>query len=205
MQQAEDIAMQRAGIYRWFSQLFFQELSEEALLGLQHKENSSLIDAFKLIPELHPLSCEFEYRLQAALSRKFSQQELAADFASLFLLPPPAGISPYAGHYPHTTVSEERLVMGGLLMVNNLAPQNNEACDHIAVQLALMATFIDSIAYTDSSFEDQSNFLHHRLLIWLPLFIEGCKQRDEFGFYAVAGQLLIEYIRLDAKYILEQL
>lgn len=83
MQLFDDMARQRAQIYRWFSLLLFQELSDEALAGLRDKNNLALMNGLKFIPELLLPTRQFQRRLCAALKRKARQQELAADFAAL--------------------------------------------------------------------------------------------------------------------------
>lgn len=203
MQLFDDMARQRAQIYRWFSLLLFQELSDEALAGLRDKNNLVLMNGLKFIPELLLPTRQFQRRLCAALKRKARQQELAADFASLFLLPSPTGVSPYAGHYPHTTPSEERRIMRQWLVELELAPENNEAADHIAIQLALMAALIEGDPHSEILLAQQYHFLHQHLLVWLPLFSKRSYQRDNFGFYAAAIGLLLRFIQLDIEWIID--
>lgn len=74
----------------------------------------------------------------------------------LFLLAPPLSVSPYAGHYPHTTAAEERRQMNVLLVEQGLAARENEPSDHIAVQLALMARMVAK----EEKFSAQYYFLH---------------------------------------------
>lgn len=193
-----EVARQRAIIYRWFSQLLFQELSDEGLLRLRDKENLALLNALKLIPELSLLVTHFQRRLRAMLKREECRLELAADFASLFLLPAPSGVSPYAGHYPHTTSPEERQTLRQKLVEHRLAPQNNEAVDHIAIQLALMTALIEEGVER----EQQDLFLNRHLLSWLPLCTKRCYQRDRFGFYAAAMGLLTGFVQQDSEWLI---
>lgn len=193
----DEMARQRAMIYRWFSQLLFQELTDDGLLSLRNKENLALLNALKLIPELSLPVSQFQRRLRAALKREERQLELAADFASLFLLPAPAGVSPYAGHYPHTTSAEERLILRQRLVQHRLVPQNNEAADHIAVQLALMATLIEE----GVELGQQERFLRRHLTSWLPLLAKRCYQRDSFGFYAAALGVLAGFVQQDTQWL----
>lgn len=133
------LTSRRAAIYQWFSQLLFQELSEAQLAALGSQESRVWIASLSAIPGLASDVKRFERCLTRVLQRAARAQELAADFASLFLLAPPVGVSPYAGHYPHTTPAQERRQMNALLVEQELAPRENEASDHIAIQLALMA------------------------------------------------------------------
>jgi TorA-specific chaperone len=197
MSLLDEVARQRAIIYRWFSQLLFQELSDEGLLRLRNKENLALLNALKSIPELSLLVTHFQRRLRAMQKREACQLELAADFASLFLLPPPTGVSPYSGHYPHTTSPEERKTLRQKLVELRLTPQNNEAADHLAIQLALIATLIEE----DAELDQQELFLNRHLLSWLPLCTKRCYQRDRFGFYAAAMGLLTGFVQQDAEWL----
>ncbi len=137
--QHSPLTSRRAAIYQWFSQLLFQELSEAQLAALGSQESRAWITSLSAIPGLASDVKRFERSLTRVLQRAARAQELAADFASLFLLAPPVGVSPYAGHYPHTTPAQERRQMNALLVEQALAPRENEASDHIAIQLALMA------------------------------------------------------------------
>lgn len=137
------IHQQRAAVYQWFSQLLFRELDEKQLALLENGESREWITSLVGIPGLAADVKKLERSLARVLRREYRQLELAADFASLFLLAPPGGVSPYAGHYPHTTAPEERRQMNVLLVEQGLAARENEPSDHIAVQLALMARMVD--------------------------------------------------------------
>ncbi|MGL5386165.1 MAG: molecular chaperone TorD [Enterobacterales bacterium] len=193
----DEMARQRATIYRWFSQLLFQELTDEGLLNLRHKQSLMLLNALKLIPELSLLVSQFQRRLRAALKREERQLELAADFASLFLLPSPAGVSPYGGHYPHTSSSQERQTLRQWLVDYRLVPQNNEAADHVAVQLALTAKLIEE----GVDLGQQMDFLQRHLLSWLPLLAKRCCQRDSFGFYAAMISVIAGFVEQDVFWL----
>lgn len=195
--QAENIVQQRASIYLWFSQLLFQELTEEQLAGLASPQHHAWIASLASVPGLSSHVKRFERCLKQVLQRDCRQQELAADFASLFLLAPPQGISPYAGHYPHTTPPQERSQMNVLLVEYGLAPRDNESSDHVAVQLALMARMLEKQA----SVAAQNYFLHHHLLCWVPLFLDGCLQRDALGFYAEAVSIIVGFMHEDEQYL----
>ncbi|MEG0533999.1 MAG: molecular chaperone TorD family protein, partial [Citrobacter sp.] len=80
----------------------FRELDEEQLIRLESGESRKWLASLKAIPGLSVDVKNLERSLVRALCRESRQLELAADYASLFLLAPPDGVSPYAGHYPHT-------------------------------------------------------------------------------------------------------
>lgn len=195
--QHNHIHQQRTAVYQWFSQLLFRELDEKQLASLENGENRQWLASLTGIPGLSRDIKKMERSLVQALRRESGQLELAADFASLFLLAPPGGVSPYAGHYPHTTAAEERRQMNVLLVEHGLTPRENEPADHIAVQLALMARMVAS----EEKPSTQYYFLHHHIMCWAPLLRESCLHRDENGFYPQAVNVIVSFMREDELYL----
>ena len=191
------ICQQRAAVYQWFSQLLFRELDQKQLARLESEESRQWLASLAGIPGLSLDVKKLERSLTQVLRRESRQLELAADFATLFLLAPPGGVSPYAGHYPHTTAAEERRQMNVLLVEHGLAAQENEPSDHIAIQLALMARMVTK----EETLSAQYYFLHHHIMCWAPLFRDSCQQRDEAGFYARAVSVIVGFIREDEQYL----
>ncbi|EDP8627826.1 molecular chaperone TorD [Salmonella bongori] len=195
--QHSSVTSPRAAIYQWFSQLLFQELTEAQLVTLGSRESRAWIASLSTIPGLASDVKRFERSLTRVLHREARAQELAAGFASLFLLAPPVGVSPYAGHYPHTTPAQERRQMNALLVEQALVPRENEASDHIAIQLALMAEQISR----EASVATQYYFLQHHILCWAPLFMASCQQREAEGFYVLAVAMIVHFMHEDAQYL----
>ena len=195
--QHNHIHRQRAAVYQWFSQLLFRELDEEQLIRLESGESRKWLASLTAIPGLSVDVKNLERSLVRALRRENRQLELAADYASLFLLAPPGGVSPYAGHYPHTTAPEERKEMNVLLVEYGLTPQDNEPADHIAVQLALMARMVTK----KETLSAQYYFLHHHIMCWAPLLRESCLHRDEEGVYPQAVNVITHFMREDGLYL----
>ncbi|HCB1743502.1 molecular chaperone TorD [Citrobacter sp. RHBSTW-00696] len=195
--QHNHIHRQRAAVYQWFSQLLFRELDEEQLIRLESGESRKWLASLTAIPGLSVDVKNLERSLVRALRRESRQLELAADYASLFLLAPPGGVSPYAGHYPHTTAPEERKEMNVLLVEHGLTPQDNEPADHIAVQLALMARMVTK----KETLSAQYYFLHHHIMCWAPLLRESCLHRDEEGVYPQAVNVITHFMREDGLYL----
>lgn len=195
--QHNHIFQQRAAVYQWFSQLLFRELNEEQLTSLESGENRKWLASLTAIPGLSFDIKNLERRLARVLRREDRQLELAADFASLFLLAPPGGVSPYAGHYPHTTAAEERREMNVLLVEYGLTPHENEPADHIAIQLSLMARMVAN----KEKLSAQYYFLHHHIMCWAPLLRESCLHRDEEGFYPQAVNVITHFMREDELYL----
>lgn len=195
--QHNHIHRQRAAVYQWFSQLLFRELDEEQLIRLESGESRKWLASLTAIPGLSVDVKNLERSLVRALRRESRQLELAADYASLFLLAPPGGVSPYAGHYPHTTAPEERKEMNVLLVEYGLTPQDNEPADHIAVQLALMARMVTK----KETLSAQYYFLHHHIMCWAPLLRESCLHRDEEGVYPQVVNVITHFMREDELYL----
>lgn len=195
--QHNQIHQQRAAVYQWFSQLLFRELDEKQLASLENGENRRWLSSLKEIPGLSLNVKKMERSLTQILRRDSRQLELAADFASLFLLAPPGGVSPYAGHYPHTTAAEERRQMNVLLVEQGLAARENEPADHIAVQLALMARMVTK----EETLSAQYYFLHHHIMCWATLLRDSCLARDEEGFYPLAVNVIVSFMREDEQYL----
>ena len=191
------IFQQRAAVYQWFSQLLFRELDQKQLARLESEDTRQWLASLAGIPGLSLDVKKLERSLMQVLRRESRQLELAADFATLFLLPPPGGVSPYAGHYPHTTAAEERRQMNVPLVEHGLPAQENEPSDHIAIQLALMARMVAK----EETLSAQYYFLHHHIMCWAPLFRDSCQQRDEKGFYARAISVIVGFIREDEQYL----
>lgn len=195
--QHNQIHQQRVDMYQWFSQLLFRELDEKQLASLENDDNRAWIVSLAAIPGLSGKVKHFERSLTRILRRDSRQLELAADFASLFLLAPPDGVSPYAGHYPHTTASAERQQMNVLLIEHSLTARENEPSDHIAIQLALMAKMVAK----EEALSAQYYFLHHHMMCWAPLLRDACLARDEQGFYPQAVNLIVSFMREDEQYL----
>lgn len=203
MIRTDNLARERASIYRWFACLLFKELSVSDMTSLSSPELQQLLRGLKSIPELRLPADLFRRKVKALINRSDNHLELAADYAELFLMPPPSGVSPYAGHYPHSSPAEERIVMNQWL--NHLKQQtgNNEASDHLAVQLAVMALLIESRDGQSPTFASQYNYLKERLISWLPGLVKLCQQRDKFGFYSSLLRLLKSYMLQDELYLAE--
>lgn len=187
----------RASVYQWLAQLLYQELTDEQLARLGNREHREWVTSLAAIPGMSENIAAFERSRERILTRADRQQELAADYATLLLTGPPLGVSPYAGHYPHSSPAESRLEMRQLLVRYQLAPVDSEAVDHIAIQLALMAALIDGHA----SREEQYQFVHSHLMSWLPMFSKCCATRDKEGFYTKAVRLIVGFIEQDEVWL----
>lgn len=75
------------------SQLLFRELDQKQLARLESEDTRQWLASLAGIPGLSLDVKKLERSLTQALRRESRQLELAADFATLFLLAPPGGVS----------------------------------------------------------------------------------------------------------------
>ncbi|WP_313299569.1 molecular chaperone TorD [Diaphorobacter sp.] len=203
----------RANLYAWFSALFAAELSESVIGAYQQGDAETLLAGLDAIG----LTAEVE-RLQAAIGSwgkiPFLKQELAADFAQLFLLDVKQSAMPYASAYldpegqlygkPHQQMQE-------FLRANGLQVHTafKEPSDHLAVLLACMEALIRQGLETSGdsrlrAASTQVDFLRNALQTWLPTFVNQCQQLGKntvCDFYPALTALLRAFILEDIAFL----
>lgn len=203
---------QRAEIYWWMSSLFARELTEQDIEQYRGGDMVTFLSGLAMTPELKQPVEAFRDALARLESREDAQLELAADFCGLFLSTPKSGALPYASMY----VGESGLMndkpaqdMNKLMEEYGIAQRKefNEPADHLAVELDFMGNLIimanqqGSQEQAEPLMQAQFDFINTMLLNWLPAFAAEAKQRDQFGFYAAATQVLIAFCHLDAQFL----
>ncbi len=203
----------RANVYAWFSALFAAELSEGTISAYQQGDAKTLLAGLDAIG----LTAEVE-RLQTVISGwgkiPFLKQELAADFAQLFLLDAKQTALPYASAYldpegqlygkPHQHMQE-------FLRANGLQVHTafKEPSDHVAVLLACMEALIRKAADTAGesrlqAASTQVDFLRNALQTWLPTFVDQCQGLGKYtvcDFYPALTALLRAFISEDIAFL----
>lgn len=203
---------QRAEIYWWMSSLLARELTTEDLEEYHGGEMLTFLSGLGMTPELKEPVEAFRDALNRLKTREDAQLELAADFCGLFLSTPKSGALPYASMY----VGESGLLndkpaqdMNKLMEKFDIAQRKefNEPADHIAVELDFMGNLIilanqqESEEQAEAIMQEQQQFIDTMLLNWLPAFAKQCKERDQFGFYAAAVNLLVAFCKLDSAFL----
>lgn len=203
---------QRAEIYWWMSSLLARELTTEDLEEYNGGEMLTFLSGLGMTPELKEPVEAFRDALNRLKTREDAQLELAADFCGLFLSTPKSGALPYASMY----VGESGLLndkpaqdMNKLMEKFDIAQRKefNEPADHIAVELDFMGNLIilanqqESEEQAEAIMQEQQQFIDTMLLNWLPAFAKQCKERDQFGFYAAAVNLLVAFCKLDSAFL----
>lgn len=199
----------RAEIYQWLSSLFALELTELQMSAYQQGGIDSLLQFFKG----YGLESEAE-RLKSAINAwqllDSPKLELAADFASLFLLDGKHGALPYASHYLESdgnlygnaeSLMREFLEESGLELHKNF----KEPADHLAVFLALLARWnrqkIEGGDLKEVA-KEQQMFIQETLLGWVPAFAEKVKEVSVVSdFYPAVVALLQRFLVLEEVFL----
>jgi TorA-specific chaperone len=183
----------RSTVYRLLSDLFAYEMSAEKISGLAQMSDAYLGgETASLAPLLGALAGLGQDPVAA-------ERHLAGVFAFLFLgvggkhsAPPYESVyragSDDAGQHPAAQIS--RVLRRLDLHITEVFP---EPSDHIAIELAAAAAFIESGAPA----EEQAGFLADHLQSWLPDFAKACEAGDSGGFYAIAAQAADRFVTLD--------
>lgn len=212
MQEFIVINEQRAEFYWWMSSLFATELTEQDLENYIGQDMEQYLALLAMTPELTHSVSTFQAQLKKQAKRADGQLELAADFCGLFLTTPKSGALPYASIY----IGESGLLndkpaqeIGAWMEKYNITQRKdfNEPFDHLALILDFMGNLVilanketDEIKQ-EAMMQEQLKFMNKYLLSWLKQFHENIQRFDQFGFYAAATQLLLEFIQLDHKFL----
>lgn len=205
---SDDIFQQRALICRWLSTLLAKELDDSTLQAYFDGQARPILDALGEYESLTPLVTRVDSALNALRQAEHPQRELAADFASLFLVDGHGSAPPYASLYqsqgegqtamfyrPVTERMEVRLKAAGYQVDERF----REPADHLAIMLDYLATGWERIANTQEHFAQQEmlqgleQFVRSELA-WLPRFerrAEGVKTVCDL--YSCIITLVMEY------------
>lgn len=203
------VSLQRAALYQWFSDWLARERETDDLAHCQsepYQAVCAVLAACGLQEEVQ----RFQAALQQALTLADNKIELAADFASSFLLAADYCATPYASWY----LEEDKRFYGdaeqrmcAFLKENalKLNPNFKEPADHLAVFLSLLAFWIEQDAQTDdvsSAAQTQARFLQQALLNWLPEWAERCQKIQlKTDVYPSLAMLLLAFVQADADYL----
>lgn len=203
----------RANVYAWFSGLLAAELSEDHIRAYQQGDARTLLAGLDAIG----LTAEVE-RLQAAINGwekiPFLKQELAADFAQLFLLDARQTAMPYASAYldPEGQLyGKPHQQMQAFLRASGLQVHTafKEPSDHVSVLLACMEALVRKAAQAsgENCFQaasTQVDFLRDALQTWLPTFADQCQALGKHtvcDFYPALTALLRAFVAEDIAFL----
>ncbi|PSJ80446.1 molecular chaperone TorD [Neisseria iguanae] len=207
------IALHRSSIYAWFSDCIALEHSAENLASYNEPSATVLWRALGFCGLQNEAT-----RLQSALLQLSgmpdAQLELAADFASAFLLSAEACATPYASWYLE---ADKRMYgkpaahMKAFLAENHLQLDSKfrEPADHLAVFLGFLSHWVETSATTpiESVSEVallQGDFIQTALLSWVPLWAGRCQSLSlKTDVYPAFASLLSAFLAADVEYLSE--
>ncbi len=211
----------RAEIYHWFAAIFALELTEEQISAYQEGAISPLLSFLKesgFQEECRALQYAIQ-QWERLGDTKMIQLELAADFASLFLLDGKHAALPYASFYLEESgnlFGDLEGAIGQLLLDNQLRVDKdfNEPADHLAIILTVLAKWSErsqaqskeqnAIAESIKSITTQMQYIDDALLSWLPAFVaRGEKITVKSSFYPTVMKLLLAYLEADRQFLEE--
>lgn len=190
----QETLQQRALICRWLSTLLAQELDDATLQAYLDGQAAPILEALAEHEALAVLVTRFNNALNALRLFQHPRLELAADFATLFLIDGRTSAPPYASlyqssdqgsdqtaafHQQATERMEIRLKAAGY----RVDQQFREPADHLAIMLDYLATGWERIADTREAFarremlQGLEQFVRSELA-WLPRFSQSCESID---------------------------
>jgi len=203
----------RAGTYALFARLLRQEVSADTLRRLR-KMREGADDSECAGEGLILLDSYFSKTI--SLEEQQVLEELAADYASLFLNAGDRPVHPYESVY----TSPERLLMqvaqeqvrqiyaaSGLVL-----SRGGEAEDAIALEMEYMSHLCSRTANASergdreavrAHLNSQREFLANHLLRWAPQFSEDLKRCAATDFYRALGCLIRDFLQLEKEIVLE--
>lgn len=182
---------EKQGVIQWLSQVLSHELTEKQFHQYLSGEFSPLFDGLK---EAGFKDAETMLNaLQSLQLEQFGHLELAADFATSFLLEGGISALPYASQYIEESEQPEHFaLMDHYLEQFNLQinQETKEPSDHLCVYLELLLQVMRS--------EDQNavNEFVEKALFWLPRFSEKLSHIPmKTAFYLATVRLLLAVIK----------
>lgn len=198
----------RGDSYRLLSACFYLP-KKELFLGEKLFENLSM-----LLSTICPDAEGFSIKMAEAI-QEYSDEDLAVEYAKLFVGPYELKAAPYGSVY----LDEGRKVMGDSTMEMIRMYQNEglsmdkdfkELPDHIAVELEFMNYLIykeidnclkSKIEDAREGLKNQEIFLKKYLQIWVPEFTKTIIENSDNHFYINLAKCTEVFIKTDLDYI----
>lgn len=205
-----EISRFRCSVYRIFSEWFFRAPSKDLLRFFTDPE--WMESACSLLgPEIQSLGQD--------LAREFDSDQLATEFAALFIVPGPQQTFPFESNYREggRVYGERR--PGRMLGYSTAEVQREylewgvtgdldteELPDHAGVELRFMSLLVEAEYLSWERYDDacarmilqtEAEFLNHHILQWMPQWIECVKKRARLAFYKSAATVLGNFLRAE--------
>ena len=199
---SDSTSQNRAQVYWWLSSLIAAELDEKQLQVVFGKDINAFLEALAVEENLSDAVSLLKQSIDGLRTREDVQLELAADYAKLFLGTGKQGALPYASIYlskDGLLMQEPHHQMIKLLQDNGFAQAEdfNEPADHLAIIL----DFMGNLAVKEIDDSVQKKCLKDMLLSWLSQWQKNTTKHDDFGFYAAAALLTLEFIKMDLAFL----
>ena len=209
-----ELAANRAALYHWFAQAFFEPPSLEYLRSLQEGEMEKLLQSLAAFPEAKSGVAAMERALSDGPA-ELVVSTLGAAFVRIFDgLGGPQIAPPYRSFYENDKgllCQQATAEMDHALHQHRmrLADDVNEPSDHLAIQLELMSQLALRLGETASSSQrplspllvEQQDFLATHLLGWVPRFAERLALVHSTGYYAGLAAVLQSFLEEDRAYL----
>ena len=202
----------RAKMYDFFSRIYFEEISEESLALLRQQDYQIDFGDAELAKGYDNL----QKSVDQVASDESNLEELAADYASLFL-----GIGRRPAHpYESVYLGSEKITMrepyhevARIYFAEGLriADKVREPEDHLALEFEFMAHLcrkVEEALRKDDAVEEtrllnlQKSFSKEHLISWIPDFCDDVVVGStKFTFYSAIAALTKRFVVLDEQYL----
>lgn len=202
----------RKNIYTFLSLVYKEEVDDELLETLRMVNWKLLLPIGK--GELKE-GCEILQRFLEGSKNRQVIEDLAVDFASLFLGHGRNPAHPYESVY----LGKEKVVMQE--QRNNIVKiyaeegfqrteEFNEPEDHVAIELEFMARLcwkmVDMLAEGDvegaiKTLEVQKGFIKNHMGVWVPAFCGDVLKNAELDYYKAIAKITRGFLAIDSKNI----
>ena len=204
----------RAELYGLLSGVFARELTQETWPRLCTDEARAslrgLAEKCGVTREVGPLLAVLEARLETDSTA--AVEDLAVDYARLFIGPGPGLAPPYESVY---TSPERRFYGEALSDVTaflraegiGVGEAFTAPADHIAVELSIMRYLAQQAAEQLSAggatdaVRKRLHFLERHLARWVPAWVVDVRAGASTAFYREVASLLDEYLRRDGEWL----
>jgi len=189
----------------WFASLFATELTEAQILAYQRGEGEAVLTSLAELPGLAGAVTRFRNAFNGLTLLAHPRLELAADFASMFLLDGKNNAPPYASVYSSEgghffAKPQERMQERLAASQQQVSADFREPSDHLSVMLEYLGSGFEALLNqaerSDSgpSLGQIKVFIDEELLSWLPAFTARCGQVSTVSdLYPALAQLLLEF------------
>ena len=209
-------AEERAALYATLSGVFARELTQEGWVRLCNREAQESLRELAIDCGIEAEAAAWLQWVAASDGRDpaATVEELAVDYARLFIGPGPGLAPPYESVYTSPTgrfYGEALSEVSELLRSEGIQVGEEFAApaDHLAVELAIMRYLVEqgevraaeSDAARAGGWRRQLEFLEGHLLPWVPRWAADVANAGGTDFYRAAAAMLEGYLRRDQAWL----